>query len=97
MSQRRGMASRSEVNGHSGWQWERLMRILLFVVLVGATAIVASDRSEARALCPKGKITCYEWCRKYNSSSSTCLSGHPNSCATKIGGNNACVGDRPRS
>jgi hypothetical protein len=73
------------------------MRIFLFAVLIAAPAILASVQSEARGVCPKGKITCFEWCRKYNAASPTCLSGHPNSCAAKVGGNDACVGDRPRS
>jgi hypothetical protein len=73
------------------------VRISLFAVLIGAMASFASAQSEAKGACPKGKIACSEWCRKYNPSSSTCLSGHPNSCAAKVGGNDACVGDRPRS
>src|SRR5437868_11562269 len=46
--------------------------------------------------CGEGQISCAQWCRKYNAQSNTCMSGHPNSCATKVRGAATCVDDRPR-
>jgi hypothetical protein len=69
---------------------------LLALIAFGSIVMISSVRSLA-AECPEGKITCFEWCRKYNSSSRTCLAGHPGSCDKKVGGNAACVNDKPNS
>lgn len=79
------------------------MKSLAIVALVALTVspafaqTILIKQTARAASCPAGKITCYQWCRRYNSSSTTCLTGHPNACNTKVGGNNACVFDRPRS
>lgn len=51
--------------------------------------------TQAAASCPRGKITCFEWCKKYRPTSTTCLSGRPESCDKLVGGNNACVSPAP--
>lgn len=84
-----------------------LLAIAAAVVVAGLWQTSWAQSSEVRAGtvriaqaatadCPSGKITCKEWCRRYNASSKTCLKGHPNSCDAKVGGENACVGDKPR-
>jgi len=45
------------------------------------------------AACPKGKITCAQWCGKYGTARPTCMTGHPNSCDKKPQGAATCAGD----
>lgn len=58
------------------------MRIMQLIVLLMQVLLFALVPFEAGATstCPAGKITCAEWCMRYNASSSTCMAGHPNSC-----------------
>jgi hypothetical protein len=63
---------------------------------VAAAVVVfacASMAGPANAQCAAGKITCGVWCKTYNSTSATCLTGHPRSCDKKPGHANACVRD----
>jgi hypothetical protein len=70
--------------------WKLALAAIVGVIMLGSASFTEPGLA---ASCPSGKITCFEWCRKYNASSHACLSGGSNSCATKVGGNDACVGD----
>ena len=68
-------------------------------VTFGAVVMLASIEflsvSAHAASCPSGKVTCFDWCRRYASSSRNCVSGGKYSCDTKVGGKDACVADAP--
>jgi hypothetical protein len=70
------------------------MRIGLLLGTAGAliTFIIGTGSAPA-AGCPAGKMTCAAWCAKYRPGAQDCLAGAGYSCATKPGGNSACVGD----
>jgi hypothetical protein len=79
-----------------------------FIALAAAAILIGTGQSswaqssgelrvaQAAADCPPGKVTCKDWCRRYNAESKNCLTGHPNSCDKKVGGERACVDDKPR-
>jgi hypothetical protein len=70
------------------------VKIVRFLMTISVLSLAVVGHIEtARAACPQGKITCGEWCKKYNARSNKCLAGDPNSCDKKPGGTEACVGD----
>src|SRR5713226_2352579 len=70
------------------------MRISLLLTTTGVLVVLMVGAGSAPAAeCPAGKITCVAWCAKYRPGAQDCLAGASYSCATKPGGNAACVGD----
>jgi hypothetical protein len=72
------------------------------VVLVGGSilpnapvfGLVAATPAEAK--CPKGQITCAQWCRNNRPNQAAtkwreCIYTHPQSCVNRRGSPNACV------
>jgi hypothetical protein len=73
------------------------MRLVLLiaslVMVILATSIQPSDAAKkTKAMCPEGKISCTEWCKKHPERT-TCMTGHQNSCDQKPQGANTCVGN----
>ncbi|MGY3591613.1 hypothetical protein ACVIGB_008803 [Bradyrhizobium sp. USDA 4341] len=73
------------------------MRLIPLIASLGlailATSIQSSDAAKkAKVMCPEGKISCAEWCKKHLERTN-CMTGHQNSCDQKPQGANACVGN----
>ena len=56
----------------------------------------ADEAKTQKASCSSGMITCAQWCAKYRSAGSDCMSGHPNSCDKKPNGAQTLVCDKGR-
>jgi hypothetical protein len=65
-----------------------MVRMLGFAVVLMLLSV-----GDLSAQCAPGKITCRAWCKKYNSTATACLAGHPRSCDAMPGKANACVTD----
>jgi hypothetical protein len=66
--------------------------------LVIATALmVLAGASQAQTTCEAGKITCHQWCKKYQGPTEqhACLFALETSCKVKFGGLDKCVPDNP--
>lgn len=66
---------------------KKAIALIVTVTFVGPTALLAK--------CPERKITCAQWCAKYGTTRTNCMTGHPRSCDQKPNGAATCVGDRP--
>jgi len=68
----------------------------LCAFLIGTSEFLLQFNRKPRAL-PKRKNNLLRMVQKVQRSFSHLSFRHPNSCAAKVGGNDTCVGDRPRS
>ena len=68
----------------------RFVSLAAFVLGV----LAFSGASYAKESCPTVKITCEEWCKRYNSNPQ-CMTGHGRSCEA-LGGPKRCVADKAR-
>jgi hypothetical protein len=65
-------------------------------LLIGATIVIPSTLTAAAAKCPKGQITCAQWCRMNRPNQAAtgwreCIYTHEKSCVNRRGSANACV------
>lgn len=68
------------------------INVLLGVTAYGIASFLPVHATAAN--CPKGKITCAEWCAKYNPGlAGNCMSGGERSCDAKPQKGNTCVRD----
>ena len=66
-------------------------------VLVVAAALMMLATAGYAQTCEAGKITCHQWCKKYQSSTeqNACLFSLETSCKKKLGALDKCVPDTP--
>jgi hypothetical protein len=65
-------------------------------LLIAAALTMLAGVSQAQ-VCDAGKITCHQWCKKYQSPTeqNACLFALATSCKAKFGGLDKCVPDTP--
>ncbi|MPZ29526.1 MAG: hypothetical protein GEV13_00770 [Rhodospirillales bacterium] len=65
-------------------------------LVITAALMVLAGASQAQT-CEAGKITCHQWCKKYQDPTEqhACLFALETSCKVKFGGLDKCVPDTP--
>jgi hypothetical protein len=66
------------------------------VLVIAAALTLLATVSHAQT-CEAGKITCHQWCKKYQgpTEQNACLFAAETSCKVKMGGLDKCVPDTP--
>ncbi len=67
------------------------------ILAIAAASMMLATASHAES-CEAGKITCYQWCKKYKSPTeqNACLFSTAASCKVKLGALDKCVPDNPK-
>jgi hypothetical protein len=66
--------------------------VVIAIALLCDVSCAAAQKQRTGG-CPVGKITCEQWCTKYNNLSGNCMTGPGNSCENKPQGAKTCVRD----